>query len=208
MNKTYLEPPANKDLSEKRYIKVNTFEVTSQEKSELNFDEELHKSQQSRLSEFSSTSVSHEKTLSDDQNVLNATNPILSLIQAKKTDKIESGTEKNLEVKKDNKNFNISENVTNPDILNFSSNTVQIVNAVDSAKNYIVQEISETFDKKLEKLDEALIELINCKAENERLKNKIDNSTKENYRLKKEIESFKTIVPGFFIKLKKDKINL
>jgi len=89
-----------------------------------------------------------------------------------------------------------------------ASKVAVLMNEVINARNYIVEEISSTFEKKLEKLDDAILELINCKTENERLKNKIDNLTRENYRLKKENESYKLVIPGVFIKVKKDTISL
>lgn len=97
-----------------------------------------------------------------------------------------------------------------PPALNESSGSkvAMLMNEVINARNYIVEELSASFEKKLEKIDDAIVELINCKTENERLKGKIDNLTRENYRLKKEIESFKSVVPGVFIKVKKDTINL
>jgi len=102
-----------------------------------------------------------------------------------------------------------AQNKTNPITAAAPGSKVTILmNEVLNARNYIVEELSATFEKKLEKLDDAIIELINSKAENERLRGKIDNLTKENYRLKKEIESFKSVVPGLFVKIKKDTINL
>lgn len=83
-----------------------------------------------------------------------------------------------------------------------------IVNAIINTRNHIVNEVSTNFEKKLEKLDEALLELISCKTENERLKGKIDNLTRENFRLKKEVNSFRSFMPGVFIKVKKDEITL
>jgi mRNA-degrading endonuclease RelE of RelBE toxin-antitoxin system len=90
-----------------------------------------------------------------------------------------------------------------PISFNVSGDTLEIVNAVLNANKSIVKEISEAFEKKLEKLDEAIMELISSKVENERLKGKIDNLTRENYRLKKEVESFKPVVGGVFVKTKK-----
>ena len=97
---------------------------------------------------------------------------------------------------------------TNPIVPATGLKISALMSEVLNARNYIVEEISLTFEKKLEKLDEAIVELINCKAENERLKYKIDNLTRENYRLKKDVESFKPIMPGVFVKTKKDTINL
>lgn len=102
----------------------------------------------------------------------------------------------------------VRENSTNPITVKEESEADQIVNAVIMAKKSIVEEISANFEKKLEKLDDAIIELISCKTENERLKAKIDNLTRENYKLKKETRSFRQIMPGFFIKVKTEEINL
>jgi len=99
-------------------------------------------------------------------------------------------------------------NVSNPISLPAGSKVSAIMNEILNTRTYIVEQLSTTFEKKLEKLDEAIVELISCKTENERLKGKIDNLTRENYRLKKEIESFKSIMPGIFVKIKKDTINL
>lgn len=100
-------------------------------------------------------------------------------------------------------------NKTNPvTVPSSGSKVATLMNEVINARNYIVEEITSSFEKKLEKIDDAIVELINSKTENERLKGKIDNLTRENYRLKKEIESFKSIMPGVFIKVKKESINL
>ena len=98
--------------------------------------------------------------------------------------------------------------VTNPISVPAGSKVSAIMNEILNTRTYIVEQISETLEKKLEKLDEAIVELISCKTENERLKGKIDNLTRENYRLKKEVESFKSLMPGIYVKIKKDTINL
>ncbi|NLF83455.1 MAG: hypothetical protein GX568_05685 [Candidatus Gastranaerophilales bacterium] len=97
-------------------------------------------------------------------------------------------------------------NTTNPLLQEADKN--HVISAVMSAKTCIVNEISTIFDKKLEKLDNAVMELIDCKTENERLKSKIDNLIKENYKLKKELLSYKPLMPGVFIKSKKDEFIL
>jgi len=95
-----------------------------------------------------------------------------------------------------------TEIVNVPDI---STEAVQTINALVHAQNFIVQELTEVFDNKFEKFDEIIVELIRCKTENERLKQKIDNLTRDNYKLKKDVESFKSIVPGLYIKRELDK---
>jgi len=98
--------------------------------------------------------------------------------------------------------------VTNPMVAESQSEADQIVNAVLNARKYIVEEISASFEKKIEKLDDAIVELINCKVENERLKGKIDNMTRDNYRLKRELNRYKSVVPGLYIKTHKDGFDL
>lgn len=115
---------------------------------------------------------------------------------------------KTSQAKQNKKELKTRDASTNSIVQKSEFDVEQIVNAVTIAKNSIVEEISATFEQKLEKLDEAIIELISCKAENERLKAKIDNLTRENYKLKKETKSFKQVMPGFFIKVKTEEINL
>jgi len=101
----------------------------------------------------------------------------------------------------------VQDKVTNPIVPERPSEANQIINSVLNARKYIVEEVSANFEKKLEKLDDAIIELISCKAENERLKGKIDNLTKDNYKFKRELKRFKSVMPGLFIKMKKDGLD-
>ena len=86
-----------------------------------------------------------------------------------------------------------------------SVEAVQTINALVHAQNFIVQELTDAFEKKFEKFDEIILELIRCKTENERLKHKVDNMTRDNYKLKKETESYKSLVPGLYVKRDVDK---
>ena len=86
-----------------------------------------------------------------------------------------------------------------------SEESVQMINALVHTQNYIVEELTDVFDKRLEKFDDIIMDLIRCKTENERLKQKVDNFTRENYKLKKDVESFKSIIPGIYIKKELDK---
>lgn len=106
------------------------------------------------------------------------------------------------------KQLKVKDKITRQTEKKTESEAEQVVNAVLMAKNSIVKELSANFEEKLEKLDDAILELISCKTENERLKAKIDNLTRENYRLKKENKSFKQVVPGFYVKTKPEEINL
>ncbi|HSA07085.1 MAG TPA: hypothetical protein P5556_07875 [Candidatus Gastranaerophilales bacterium] len=176
-----------KNLSKNQYKNMGEFKFTSKDTSEFNIEKLM---------------PVNEKNLSTDFNFSFAAqaNPVIPPV-------INKDTQKQV-LKEENKLPAIAKKNLNPVVPETDSEAEQIVNAVFSAKKYIVEEISEIFEKKLEKLDDAIMELISCKAENERLKAKIDNLTKDNYKLKKEIKSFKPIVPGLFIKAKNEEINL
>jgi hypothetical protein len=104
--------------------------------------------------------------------------------------------------------LNISENIENTQIISvpaINNEAIQMINALVHTQNHIVQELTEVFDKRLEKFDDIIMDLIRCKTENERLKQKVDNLTRDNYKCKKELESFKSIIPGVYIKKELDK---
>ena len=104
--------------------------------------------------------------------------------------------------------LNIPESEKNPQIVNvptINNEAMQMINALIHTQNHIVQELTEVFDKRLEKFDDIILDLIRCKTENERLKQKVDNLTRDNYKSKKEIESFRSIIPGVYIKKELDK---
>jgi len=75
-----------------------------------------------------------------------------------------------------------------------------LMNVLAEVKDSIVDQISGILDEKLDGMDEVVVELINAKTENERLKQKLDAMTKENYKLRKEIDSFKPLKFGIYIK--------
>ena len=101
--------------------------------------------------------------------------------------------------------LNIAENTEIVSVPDLSNEAVQMINALVHTQNHIVHELTEVFDKRLEKFDDIILDLIRCKTENERLKQKVDNLTRDNYKFKKEVESFKTIIPGVYIKKELDK---
>lgn len=77
-----------------------------------------------------------------------------------------------------------------------------LVNTVIDVRENIVERLTKFIDDKLDGLDEVMIELIKCKTENERSKLKIDQLVKDNYSLKAEIESFKPVALGLYLKKK------
>jgi len=104
--------------------------------------------------------------------------------------------------------LNIIENAEKTEIVSvpaINNEAMQMINALIHTQNHIVQELTEVFDKRLEKFDDIIMDLIRCKTENERLKQKVDNLTRDNYKYKKEVESFKSLIPGLYIKKELDK---
>ena len=109
------------------------------------------------------------------------------------------------------KNINFDEkdkNIENKEIVSvpaINNEAMQMINALVHTQNHIVKELTDVFDKRLEKFDDIVMDLIRCKTENERLKQKVDNLTRDNYKYKKEMECFKSIIPGVYIKKELDK---
>ena len=49
-------------------------------------------------------------------------------------------------------------------------------------------------------MDEIVVELIRCKTENEKLRQKVDDLTKENYRIKATASTYRPIAFGLYVK--------
>ena len=64
----------------------------------------------------------------------------------------------------------------------------------------LIEKMQSTLDSKLEGLDEVVVELIQVKTENENLRIKLNQMTKENYELKNNLESFRPVGFGFYVK--------
>ena len=62
------------------------------------------------------------------------------------------------------------------------------------------ERITSVLDEKLDGMDDVVMELIRVKSENETMRFKINELNKENYKLKKEINSFKKVPFGFYTK--------
>jgi len=75
-----------------------------------------------------------------------------------------------------------------------------VVEAVVSAKEGILKDMSRLLDDKLTGLDEVVVELIRCKSENDTLKKEMSEIAAENEALQLELESFKPAGFGFFRK--------
>ena len=93
------------------------------------------------------------------------------------------------------------------EIVSSLTEITSISKSIVSSKNEIIDSISKLIDEKLDGMDEVVVELIRSKTENERLKQKLNQLTKENFRLKNEIESYKPVKFGLYLKTKPSKLN-
>lgn len=71
---------------------------------------------------------------------------------------------------------------------------------VSEAQDNIVSKLSGYLDEKLDGLDEVIVDLIKCKVENERLKVKVEQLTKDNYDLSIKLNNFTPVAMGLYIK--------
>ncbi len=71
-------------------------------------------------------------------------------------------------------------------------------------ENNIVDRISSVLSEKMDGLDEIVVELIRAKTENESLRQKLNELNKENFTLKSENSSFKSVGLGFYVKKASD----
>jgi len=92
-------------------------------------------------------------------------------------------------------------------INNHDNTTMLVVNEFKSLiekmmsnQDKLVEKMQSTLETKLEGLDEVVVELIQVKTENENLRIKLNQMTKENYELKNSLEQFRPVGFGFFVK--------
>ena len=83
-----------------------------------------------------------------------------------------------------------------------------LLTSLESLEVSLTNSISKVIDEKLDGMDEVVVELIRCKTENETLRQKINELNKENYHLKNDAKSFKSIGLGFFIKKANDDFSI
>lgn len=81
-----------------------------------------------------------------------------------------------------------------------SASIVQLVDTLRGIEKSITDRITSVLDEKLDGMDDVVMELIRVKTENETMRFKINELNKENYRLKKEVNSFKKVPFGFYAK--------
>ncbi len=75
-----------------------------------------------------------------------------------------------------------------------------ILSSIKDIENNISDKISNIIDKKLEGMDEVVVELIRCKTDNETLRQKIIDLNKEIYQLKNDLNCYKPVALGLYKK--------
>ncbi|MEI7475260.1 MAG: hypothetical protein WCK67_10845 [bacterium] len=78
----------------------------------------------------------------------------------------------------------------------------KLISAVIDTRENVVDRITKVLEDKLDGLDDIIVELVKSKTEIEKLRQKLEEATKENYRLKKENDTFKPAGFGLFVKRK------
>ena len=81
-----------------------------------------------------------------------------------------------------------------------NASIVQLVDTLKGIEKSMTDRITSLLDEKLDGMDDVVMELIRVKTENETMRFKINELNKENYKLKKEINSFKKVPFGFYAK--------
>lgn len=75
-----------------------------------------------------------------------------------------------------------------------------ILISLKEMENTLSDRIGKVIDEKLEGMDEVVVELIRCKTDNETLRQKIVDLNKEVYQLKNDLNSYKAIGMGLYVK--------
>ncbi len=98
--------------------------------------------------------------------------------------------------------------------LEISQNTMPIevkgdmARSIEALENNIVDRISAVLNEKMDGLDEIVVELIRTKTENETLRQKLNELNKENFSLKNENSSYKSVGLGFYVKKNSDEFMM
>lgn len=85
-----------------------------------------------------------------------------------------------------------------------NASIVQLVDTLRNIEKSVTEKLTSVLDEKLDGMDDVVMELIRVKSENETMRFKINELNKENYKLKKEINSFKKVPFGFYAKTETD----
>lgn len=84
----------------------------------------------------------------------------------------------------------------------------KILDAVKNIEKTMSDKFASLLDEKLDGMDDVVMELIRIKTENETMRFKINELNKENYRLKKELNSFKKAPFGLYKKIQPETNSL
>ena len=76
----------------------------------------------------------------------------------------------------------------------------RFVFALGKLDETILSRMESLLSEKMDGLDEVILELIRSKTENENLRQKLNELNKENYSLKKEVNSYKPLAMGLYLK--------
>jgi hypothetical protein len=75
---------------------------------------------------------------------------------------------------------------------------------LDKMSSLIESKLETKLDEKLDGMDEVVVELVRCKTENETLRYKMNELNKEIYYLKNELNSYKNLGFGLYVKKNKN----
>lgn len=88
----------------------------------------------------------------------------------------------------------------NPSSAALQKEIKNLVQNLISSQDNVVKKITKVIDEKLDGMDEIVVELIRSKTENEKLRQKVDDLTKENYRIKATASAYRPIAFGLYVK--------
>ena len=91
--------------------------------------------------------------------------------------------------------------------VNQNSYQSAIIRKMDNVENNVVQKLTDVLSEKLDGLDEVIVELIKAKTENESLRQKVNELNKENFSLKNELVSYRSVGLGFYVKKSTDEFK-
>jgi len=103
---------------------------------------------------------------------------------------------------------NSSQNGTAVAQTDSQSVVTNLLSTLENMENNLTNSLSKIIDEKLDGMDEVVVELIRCKTENETLRQKINELNKENYHLKNNVKSYKSVGLGFYIKKANEDFSL
>lgn len=89
---------------------------------------------------------------------------------------------------------------------NLQKEIKSLVQNLISSQDNVVKRLTKVIDEKLDGMDEIVVELIRCKTENEKLRQKIDELTKENYKMKARASAYRPVAFGLYVKERDERL--